>query len=152
MINLCSKQYAVAVLMLAAIAGCGDKKKTGNGVPVSGTVLYNGQPVGGALVTFRATFDSGFASTDEQGRFQLRTAQGNTLPPGDYQVTVVKTDDPPPRARSTPEEYRPPVPNAPPEAEPKDLLPIKYKDVITTDLKVTVTAEGSNDVELKLAE
>lgn len=55
-------------------------------------------------------------------------------------------------APSTPDEYRPPVPNAPPEVEPKDLLPVKYKDRTTTDLNVTVTAESSNDVEFKLAE
>lgn len=135
-----------------SLVGCGGKKETGSGRPVTGKVTYNGQPVAGATVTFVGATNSAFGMTDADGNFKLRTTTGEKVPLGDYQVTVLKTDTPPITAAPTPEEYRPPDPNAPPPPDPKDLLPAKYKEPASSGLTASVTESGDNSFELKLTD
>ena len=141
-----------SLLLAASVVGCGGKKSEGSGRPVTGKVTYNGQPVAGATVTFVGVANSAFGMTDAEGNFKLRTASGENVPLGDYQVTVTKTDTPPPAAAANPGEYRPPDPNAPPPPEPKDLLPAKYKQGTSSQLTATVTESGQNHFELTLTD
>lgn len=141
---------ASTVVAALSLAGCGGKKEAGNGRPVTGKITYNGQPVAEATVTFLGSFNSAFAQTDVEGKFKLKTAVGEKVPLGDYQVTVIKTDVPPLPPPVPPEEYKPPVPNAPPPPEPKDLLPPKYKQPDSSQLTASVTDSGENYFEFNL--
>ncbi|MBW3598219.1 MAG: DUF4198 domain-containing protein [Planctomycetes bacterium] len=61
--------------------------------PVSGTVLYNGEPVADAVVSFQGENATKLATgrTDAQGRFTLATYEpGDGAVPGKHQVTVTK--------------------------------------------------------------
>jgi hypothetical protein len=153
------KQYLAGWLIVAAAAtfaslGCSKGNSGGdpNGRPVTGTVTYKGSPVEGATVTFVSPNNSAFGMTDAQGKFKLKTANGENVSLGDYQVTVVKKEAPPAAAPSTPEEYVPPDPNAPPPPAPKDLLPAKYGDTKSSGLTATVKADDANDFPLQLAD
>lgn len=139
-------------LCIAASLGCGGKKELGKGKPVTGTVLYHDQPVADCTVTFIAPFYSAFGMTDARGRFELSTAQGENVPLGDYQVTVVKTEDLSPPEAAPDAVYQPRDANAPPPPEPKDLLPAKYKEPGTSQLTATVSEAGPNDFALTLAD
>lgn len=85
--------------LVLVIWGCGGKP-TPPTVPVNGSVMYHGEPVAEAIVTFSPmTAGEGnfpaFAKTDAQGRFSLRTAiDGSTdkhgAVEGTYIITVSK--------------------------------------------------------------
>lgn len=76
--------------LLVALVGCG----TGGRVPVTGTVLLDGQPVKGAIVEFHpeasgAMGSGGFGVCDGTGFFRMKTPQGRPgIHPGRYRVTV----------------------------------------------------------------
>lgn len=152
--NCFGRAGAVAALLAAlSIAGCGGKKDEGSGRPVTGKVTYNGSPVADATVTFVGPANSAFGRTDAEGKFNLRTTIGANVPPGEYQVTIMKTDAPPaPAEPSTPENYQPPDPNAPPAPAPKDLLPAKYKDPTTSKLTASVTDTDENQFDFALTD
>ncbi|MDX1966098.1 MAG: hypothetical protein SFV23_02900 [Planctomycetaceae bacterium] len=86
--------------LVLVIWGCGGKP-TPPTVPVTGSVTYQGEPVAGAIVAFSpitpgAGSFTAFGTTDEQGRFALRTAiDGATdkdgAVEGAYIVTISKT-------------------------------------------------------------
>jgi hypothetical protein len=83
--------FAGLLLGLAAIGGCSSGSK------VTGTVIYKGQPLQGAAVSFFADNGNVVAtgSTDAEGKFFMRTAQGKELvPSGTYKVVVSKTETP----------------------------------------------------------
>ncbi len=86
---------ALAFGLAAVVCGCGDDRARVH--PVSGRVLVEGEPAGGAVVIFypqtedleRKKFRPN-AETDEEGNFQVTTyVQGDGAPPGDYLVSVV---------------------------------------------------------------
>lgn len=85
---------AVALAAGPALTGCG-----GNGRltchPVSGQVLYNGEPLAGVDVAFHPADpknDTGYpphATTDADGRFKLMTySAGDGAPAGEWKVAV----------------------------------------------------------------
>ena len=65
---------------------------------VEGTVIYDGQPVSGADITFHPTVADGhlgYARTDDQGKFILQTKQGKPgggTVPGEYVVQIKKME------------------------------------------------------------
>jgi hypothetical protein len=82
---------AVMAACLAASAGCGSNGRH----PVSGMVLYNGQPAVGASVTFvRKGADAGTdheaaqGVVQDDGTFTLAGPAGKGAPPGEYIVLV----------------------------------------------------------------
>jgi hypothetical protein len=133
-------EYTMLRLFLAAafvgtIAGCGQSEA----VPVTGTVLLNGQPAANAEVIFTPTkgrLASG--STDASGRFTLSTGAPNDgAVPGDHKVTVV--------------EYYPPGKPPPMTASgAPSRFPANYADTSLTPLKVTVERGAKNDFTLEV--
>lgn len=84
--------WPLSVLLSLCFCGCSQDERP-LGVPVSGVVLLNGNPVEGADVAFSSREGStgAFGVTDAQGRFQLsalETREG--IPPGEYQVKITK--------------------------------------------------------------
>jgi hypothetical protein len=142
------RRIVLSVAILAVpVWGCSSKPAI-SGKRVTGTVTYNGAPVEGASVSFISPTASAYGSTDKEGHFSLRSSQGEGIPVGDYKVTVVKTDAPPPAEQTT---YVPPDPNVPP-TPPKDLLPAKYKQPETSQLSASVTDSGPNEFTFTLTD
>ena len=89
----------VAGVLCFSIVGCsGADFET---VPVSGVVTLDGNPMADILVSFQpkggvaedSTLGPGsFGITDENGRFQLNTADASGAPPGEQTVTLVYKD------------------------------------------------------------
>ncbi len=80
------------LIVLATGAGCGQKSSGPKTYPVTGTVTLRGQPVEGAMVTFRAAGgQSAVGTTDAAGRYLLTAgAAGRGAVAGQYQVAIVK--------------------------------------------------------------
>lgn len=163
--QICSR-LLLATVILGGCSSGGDHPET---APVSGTVLYKGDPVEGATVSFRAEGAPRPASgvTNAEGKFQLSTFDANDgAVLGEHIITVTKM----PPGSSVPaaasdsdamlndpnammQEYQQYVAG---QGKLKDqsqsLLPAKYADPKTTPLKETVTREGPNQFVLQLTD
>jgi hypothetical protein len=132
----------ITVLIVALLlAGCGPKRKTG---AVSGTLTYKEQPVNGAALFLYA------AGGDQKSAITVAVTQEGTflitdVPPGEYKVVVQGTAGaqqvspaalkkmPPDKAAEMKEKL------SKMSTPPTIPFPNKYKDLKTTDLKVTIT-------------
>ncbi len=114
---------------------------------VSGIVKYNGQPLGGAYVTFIAATPGvsrfGSGTTNDEGEFLLTTFKANDgAIVGEYLVTVIKQD-----LAGLPKGED--ISSGKPIKPLKMLVPIKYTNPKTTPFRQSVE-EGENSVTLDL--
>jgi hypothetical protein len=128
--------------------------------PVRGTVIYHGQPVVGAAVTFMAdgAARAAIGKTDETGAFVLTTHhQNDGAVPGTHLVTVKKYDSDPPAlpavaadgAVDPKVEAKYLAAMARWQATAKIAVPKRYVDPATSDLRQEVVA-GENTFEIVL--
>ena len=85
---------SLVCLHVLIVAGCGSSDGL---VPVSGVITHDGQPVPALYVKFEsAGGDSAWATTDQQGRYELRSTAGKVgVKRGAYRVWVeYRLDDP----------------------------------------------------------
>lgn len=158
--------YCMSTLLVAAafLVGCGGGAEDRPDVyPVSGTVLYNNNPVAGATVSFWAEGAARAAQgvTGPDGKFQLSMYDVNDgAIPGVNIITVTKMEAgaapaaPPPTAQADPSAMMQMMQqqsegNA---AGPSSAIPVKYSDRNTTTLQETVSAEGENSFVLLLTD
>ena len=153
---------AFSVILGAAIVGCGGGVETPETVPVSGTVMYNGNPVPGATVSFMSDAAPRAATgiTDSEGKFQLSTFGANDgAIPGEHKVTVTKIEGEQ-AASTSPNTAMMNDPSAMANAYqqqaqgagaqgPKSALPEKYASLSSTPLTETVK-EGQGPIVLHL--
>jgi hypothetical protein len=143
-----SAPQCVATLMfcLTALAGCSGVKSGPATVEVTGTVTINGSPVDEAIVLFTPEIGASDgrlasqATTDSEGRFKLTTHVGggkfkSGIVPGKYEVAITKLD---------------PAAVKNPFSPPKNLLPPKYADPKTSQLKAQVAAGQTNHFQFPL--
>ena len=118
-------------------------------VPVHGVVRLNGKPVGAARVTFMNSKlgVSAYGLSDDEGRFTLTTFEpGDGTPPGSYQITVTKVQDPGHASSSAPPAFRrggaAPQPRAP--------IPQQYANPQTSGLTAEVLETGNDEIAVEL--
>jgi hypothetical protein len=139
--------------------GCGGKQVARDPVfPVTGNIVYNGQPVVSADVTFFCAEKnrSAFGRTNDKGEFQLTTFNPNDgAVPGKHVVVVTKIEITPAAklADTSSAAYAPPGTNRSTDAAPpKNSIPAKYGDAKTSDLIAIINDDGKNSkitLELK---
>jgi uncharacterized membrane protein len=138
---------SVFCLLTAVLSiGCSKAGRDKGTVPVSGKVTYNGQLVEGATVTFVSDqpVAPGAGMTATDGTYSLR------VKPGNYTVTVFKLSVPVDTCELSMEEA---MANADkPQAEPKELLPAKYKSAAESPLKFEVKPSGTIAFDLSLSD
>jgi hypothetical protein len=81
--------FAMAFVIAAVMVGC-SQKETFN--PVQGKVLYQGQPLAGALVSFHPEDGNGRVATGytkEDGTFKAVTGEVEGAKPGTYRITIM---------------------------------------------------------------
>lgn len=116
--------------------------------PVSGVVIFEGEPIADAIVNFQLTNGTRGATgkTNDKGEFALMTfSPGDGAVPGDYQVSIVKYSAPPADYPPPPEE--PDTQYVPFKAE--NMLPKKYSQHETSGL-TAVVSPGENRVKFEL--
>lgn len=150
----------VTVVSFAGCGGDGAPADLPDRAPVTVTVKHNGQTVAEADVSFHPVAADGKAAyglTGADGTTVLTTyhgTQGDGAIPGDYTVTVEKLKDTSGGGGGADEGEEtddPEVDEDAPAADPVDehLLPEKYADPETSDLKATVP-DGGDDFEFDL--
>jgi hypothetical protein len=126
----------VALSLLFA-AGCGSVEEAGPAA--TGIVTLDGNPLAGGSIEFLPQGDgsSAFAPIQPDGTFQVATTAGKSgIAPGEYSVVIAPAD--------VEDEEESPEGSTP-------AVPLKYTDETTTDLTVTIAAEGPNQLTLKLS-
>lgn len=148
---------------LLALGGCGGSDRPLI-VPVGGKIVYKGEPVEGAKVTFHPTGESPrkpIGTTNANGEFRLTTFDTNDgAPPGEYVVTVYKPQQRKEEAAMDPEEPDAAYDQAMRAVRELDAgkqmvettLPAKYADQETSTIERTVAADGPNEFTIELEE
>ena len=126
------------LMAIACIVLCGCGPKRPELVPVTGTVVYQGQPVAEAQVTFMPVgARPANGQTDAEGKFQLTTYEKNDgAVPGEHSVTVSKMVDTGKKQNSY--------------AVMESALPEKYQSPKLSGITQKVSAEGPNDFRIEL--
>jgi hypothetical protein len=146
--------YGIA-LVVALLAGCGQGTSLQR---ATGTVRYKGQPVEGAIVTFRCEQQSKIATgtTDMEGRFELSTySAGKGAVAGKHKVTVTKFSAPAGVSNVSTMEEMVAAANKPKSAssdKPANQLPKRYENVETSLLEFDVSSSGTNDFKIELVD
>lgn len=149
-----------ALLMIAGAAGCAKTEGLGT-VKAGGEVIYKGQPVAGATVTFVPQSGKGaaVAMSDQSGRFHLMTSGTNGALPGSYKVTVTKSEEATAATSQTADleaRKKADMAGIKPASEaaslPKNLLPEKYATADKTPLAFEVQPSGQNNFRLELTD
>lgn len=150
-------------ILSALLVGCSGDAGNPKVAPVTGTVTYQGKPVGGATVSFikEGESRSSVGVTDSQGRFQLSTFGNNDgAVIGDNVVTIAKkiasTAAPPATPQTDPMEMMKRMraeSEKPAEKVKTDELPEKYLDPVASGLKAIVSADSKkNDFKFDLVD
>lgn len=147
-------RYTLAVTFVAlAMAGCAKDKWTQQRpkvVRTAGRVIYKGQPLEGAHITFTnpAAKVSAYGRTDADGKFTLTTFEPNDgAVPGTQQVSVSKVKlinplDPNIDRTATTAKL--------PKTERRWLIPQRYGSMQTSGLTVDIPEDGKEDIVLEL--
>jgi hypothetical protein len=158
------KAFAIfALLCSVTLAGCSDGTVGSSSrekvYKVTGKVTMGGAPVANAFVTFAPSGKQPAATgrTDTEGKYTLTTYDpGDGAAAGDYTALVTKEGAAPAAPGGhDPKNTNPAAAGAPTHAAQKSaatsgLLPTKYSAASSSDLKVTVKADGANDIALDL--
>lgn len=150
--------FAVAIPLLS---GCGSSKAEypAKVFPVTGQIMWQGQPVAGADVVFfnPDTNRSAFGRTDDSGKYKLTTFESNDgAVAGRQIVTVSKIEaiTEAPFADMDSADYVPPETIQPKRGKkpekPKSLIPEKYGAQSSSNLVVVVEETKKNVADLKL--
>jgi len=147
--RLTIRKVAALTALTIILSGCSTKPDNRpRRVPVTGTVLYKGQPVANATVLFEPANDTPAAAgkTDAQGRYHLETfGSADGAVPGDYKITVRKVEViRGQKGEQVPDDYVGPPPDE------KWLLPAKYSKAETSGLAATVKEGQTNEIKLEL--
>jgi len=127
--------------------------------PVHGTLTYKGKPVAGATVDFLAPGAPrpAVGNTDQAGHFRLTTFEPDDGAIAGKHVVIVLKSDYQPAANTAQVENDPAaieramLQSAIQQRRGKSLVPAKYADRKTTDLRIEV-APHENEVELNLVD
>jgi hypothetical protein len=151
------------VLICASMMGCGGGAARPELVPVSGTVLFKGEPVEGATVTFsnKDAPRSAQGVTDASGKFRLTSYDTNDgAVPGEHAVTITKAAAVEGPAQMTQENAMEMMKRNTgamqagnlSDQKPAMVLPEKYADAKTSGETRTVAKGDANDFKFDLQE
>jgi hypothetical protein len=139
-------RIVMAIALTGFVAGCGAEKGAGTGVPVSGKVTLDKEPLAGARVVFVPTKstvgNSAQAFTDASGEYKLGGGPGaGGVTAGEYKVVV---------SRLLLKDGSPAPPDTPAEVFVRESLPLQYSNRDSTTLTAIVPAGGATlDFALK---
>ena len=138
-------------LAVGLVAGCGDSTPKVKTVAVSGTVYLDGSPLAGCSVSFNRSPDhAGIGQTDSSGKYELQAEPGeNKVVFSKSKTTEGLTDEEAEMAEMD-EMADTDADEGDDEPEEGQVIPLKYRDLDTTDQKFNVPEEGATNADFKL--
>ena len=152
----------IAGAMIASLSACGGGADRPTVVPVSGKILFKGQPVEGARVGFHSQGSSprvASGTTDSQGQFKLTTFDtADGAVPGEHVVTIFKPEETAAAqeemSAENPDEAYHKAMTAATHWKPTDVkskLPTQYASAESSPERRTVSEEGPNEFTIELS-
>ena len=137
----CLALFGGLVFPVLLVTGCGGNATPAT-APVAGQVIFEGEPVTDATITFTpAAGRTATGAIDGEGRFSLSTFRPNDgAVPGRHRVTFGSTAEVP----------MPGTPEAKNHKSGKLPFPKRYGGLSTTDLEIDVPAGGLADLTIEL--
>ncbi len=129
-----------SLFLMAGCSGGGDEAEVSL-LPVSGTIMADGQPLADVAITFAPDGDQigkpAYGRTDASGKYELAFSDGRMgCPPGSYRVIISKFAQPDGSA------FPPDVPPEEQTAIGIEHIPPQYSDPTRTKLLAEVTPQG----------
>ncbi|MGL4941947.1 MAG: carboxypeptidase-like regulatory domain-containing protein [Thermoguttaceae bacterium] len=146
----------VGMVLGFVVCGCGESNPRAAGlVNAAGKVTLNGQPLGGAAITFHNESDptkqGGAAISKDDGSFVLNMfSEGDGTYPGDYVVTATKISITYPVSNEEMMRIERENPDKLPAGKETNLVPAKYAAKASSDARVNVPANGSKSLLIEL--
>ncbi|MDR1964623.1 MAG: carboxypeptidase-like regulatory domain-containing protein [Planctomycetaceae bacterium] len=141
------------MLVFVIFTGCSHKGKLRGLVPCCGTVTLDGTVVADAQVLFLPVQESlrvASGKTNAQGQFVLSSLTTNDgIMPGEYCVTIIRIEKTGTVRKPVINEFGESVM---PPPETRNVLPERYADKTTSDIKVTVPASGDKNIKIELSQ
>lgn len=134
-------------LGMLTMIGCEEAEDGPELLPVTGTVKFKNNPVGGARVTYYPTDDTvgfgGSARTNDDGTYSIVYQRGGEgLPAGSYKVTISKA--------TLPDGSEEAEDVSPIESQAVERLPPRYSSEDSTILSKTVGTSGNDSFDFDL--
>ncbi len=162
--TLIPRASCAALFLTLAVTGCSSSSSgppiptfSGEGIPISGVVKLDGEPLADANITFirestgKEGVMSGSGKTDMSGKYAVRTGGQPGVPPGRYRVVVSKlaTKDGSPFVPNP--EQGLDLEQARLNGMVREAVPAKFSDVGRSTLSVEVTSgqDPKQDFDLK---
>lgn len=147
------KSASVLILPLLLLgAGCGEASRFPEGVPVTGTLWCNGEPLEGATVIFSPVSGGRSASalTEEGGKFALGTIDASDgATPGQYNVAVIKSEVDDKTVIEDPQQYLERTGKLPPSPKNVFVVPRKFANPAKSGISAEVPADGVTDMKIE---
>ena len=143
------------LLILCLLVGCRDGSKLKGLVPCAGTVMWKGEPVGGASLAFvpkdpDQNLRVAATQTDAQGKFVVTTlTPQDGIMPGEYIVSVGKWEYYGPELPPTMGRDGFIVQHVRPQ---RNILPPQYESLTNPKIVVTIPQKGNKNLEFVLDE
>jgi hypothetical protein len=141
----------VCSIVSVTLAGCSQKLRT---EPISGTVLFDGQPLDGAIVSFSPKAEGlgipAYGKTNSEGRYRIETHLGKVnagTTKGEYVVTISKIVT---EIAGYTRSVNPGMSGPVPIPKTVQLTPATYSGVATTPFTATVK-RGRNEFNFELS-
>jgi hypothetical protein len=144
-------RYCALALVFVCLIGCtkSDPRKTGL-VPASGTITYNGSPLGNATIVFtpkEANKQGAGALSGVDGKFILTTISDNDGAfPTEYSVYVLKEES----IQISDEELMELSRQGKTLPTPKSLIPIQYTNPAEPIINITIPPTGDKNLLIEL--
>jgi hypothetical protein len=144
-------RYCALVLVFVCLIGCtkNDPRKTGL-VPASGTITYNGSPLGNATIVFvpKDSNKQGAGTLSSvDGKFTLTTVSENDGAfPIEYSVYVLKEETP----QISDDELMKLSRQGKTLPESKSLIPIKYTNPAEPIINISIPTGGDKNLLIEL--
>lgn len=143
----------ILLLSIFLLTGCNSRKIEGL-VPAEGTVVFNGDPLAGATVSFTPKNFSagdriGTAMTNENGFFVLKTLGESGVLPNEYRVIVVKNELAPEKETTKKPQGKPPI-NRFLIGKVASVIPVRYSDPELSGIICAIEKNGDRNILISL--
>jgi len=146
---------AVTTFIVLTTVGCERGPKLEGLVPCRGAVMFQDEPLAGAIVTFspkdnKPGVRAAVATTDDKGVFSLMTLGQKGIFPGEYRVSIVKntaveTPTNRERAEQMQQGRRPLRPQ-----KIESVIPAKFNDEKKSGLEFLIGEQGARELKIEI--
>ena len=143
--------------LLFVTVGCERGPRLEGLVPCRGNVVFQGEPLAGAMVTFspkdnKPGVRAAVATSDDMGGFTLMTLGQKGIYPGAYRVSVVKNSEMETSSNRERVEQMQQGGRQVRLQKKESVIPVKYNDEKKSGLEFLIGKQGNQELKIEIGE